>query len=54
LYRNSSDIKWVGKVHEQIQGFKQFTLLPEADELSLLHYKTIEKQRKQNQFYETL
>jgi glycosyltransferase involved in cell wall biosynthesis len=31
LYRNSSDIKWVGKVHEQIQGFKQFTLLPEAD-----------------------
>jgi glycosyltransferase involved in cell wall biosynthesis len=54
LYRNSSDIKWVGKVHEKIQGHKQFTLLPEADELSLLHYKTIEKQRKQNNFYNTL
>jgi glycosyltransferase involved in cell wall biosynthesis len=54
LYRNSSDIKWVGKVHEKIQGHKQFTLLPEVDELSLLHYKTIEKQRKQNAYYETL
>ena len=54
LYRNSSDIKWVGKVHEKIQGHKQFTLLPEVDELSLLHYKTIEKQRKQNNFYNTL
>ena len=54
LYRNNSSIRWEGKVHEQIKGFKQYSFLPTVDELSLIHHKTIEKQRKQNDFYNTL
>jgi hypothetical protein len=54
LYRNTPEIKWKNPVHEVITGHKQFTLLPETDELSLIHHKTIEKQRKQNNFYNTL
>jgi glycosyltransferase involved in cell wall biosynthesis len=54
LYRNSSNIKWKNPVHEVITGHKQFSLLPETDELSLIHHKTISKQRKQNEFYDTI
>jgi glycosyltransferase involved in cell wall biosynthesis len=54
LYRNSSDIKWRNKVHEVIEGYKQFTVLPAVDELALIHHKTIERQEKQNNYYETL
>jgi hypothetical protein len=54
LYRNNSSIRWEGKVHEQIKGFKHYTLLPQIDELSLWHHKTIDKQEKQNNYYETL
>ena len=54
IYRNNSDIKWKNKVHEVIEGYKQFTLLPEVDVLSLIHPKTIERQEKQNAYYETL
>ena len=54
LYRNSSDIKWKNKVHEVIEGYKQFTVLPAVDELALIHSKTIDKQEKQNEFYEKI
>jgi hypothetical protein len=29
-------------------------MLPAVDELALIHHKSIEKQEKQNQFYNTL
>lgn len=54
IYRNSPDIKWKNKVHEVIEGHKQFTFLPAVDELALIHPKTIEKQEIQNNFYNTL
>lgn len=54
IYRNSPEIKWENKVHEKIVGFKQYTTLPAVDELALIHPKTIEKQEKQNAYYETL
>lgn len=54
LYRNSTDIKWKNKVHEVIEGYKQYTVLPAVDELALIHHKTIERQEKQNNYYETL
>lgn len=54
LYRNSSDIKWRNKVHEVIEGYKQYTVLPAVDELALIHHKTIERQEKQNAYYESL
>jgi glycosyltransferase involved in cell wall biosynthesis len=54
IYRNSPDIKWRNAVHEVIEGHKQFTVLPAVDELALIHHKSIEKQEKQNNFYNTI
>jgi glycosyltransferase involved in cell wall biosynthesis len=54
IYRNVPEIKWRKAVHEVIEGHKHFTVLPAVDELALIHPKTIEKQEKQNNFYNTL
>lgn len=54
IYRNSTSIKWVNKVHEKLEGFDVYTHLPIEPEFSLLHLKTIEKQEKQNSYYNTL
>ena len=54
IYRNSYSIKWVNKVHEKLEGFDVYTNLPLEPEFSLLHLKTIEKQEKQNNYYNTL
>lgn len=51
LYRNTPEIKWENKVHERLVGFKTYTSLPEVEEMALYHPKTIEKQEKQNKFY---
>tara|TARA_B100001996_G_C18645143_1_gene587077 strand:- start:1055 stop:1690 length:636 start_codon:yes stop_codon:yes gene_type:complete len=52
VFRNSPDIRWQNKVHERIFGVKTYAHLPPHEELSLYHPKTIEKQIKQNEFYE--
>lgn len=54
LYKNVSHIRWVGKVHEQVTGFKTFSPLPAEEEYCIRHVKDIDRQRKQNQFYSTL
>ena len=54
IYRNSPDIKWVGKVHEYISGYKTIAQLPSIFYYSLYHPKTIEKQEQQNSLYNTL
>jgi hypothetical protein len=54
LYKNASDIKWKNKVHEVIEGYKTVAQLPAYEDLSLYHPKTIEKQEKQNNYYNTL
>jgi glycosyltransferase involved in cell wall biosynthesis len=54
LYKNSSDIEWKGKVHEKIEGYKEYGTLPSEEEFALYHPKTIAKQEKQNQLYETI
>jgi glycosyltransferase involved in cell wall biosynthesis len=54
IYRNSPEIKWRNAVHEVIEGHKHFTVLPAVDGLALIHPKTIEKQEKQNNFYNML
>jgi len=54
IYRNIPEIKWENAVHEIIKGYKHFTMLPAVDELALIHHKTIEKQEKQNNFYNTI
>ena len=54
IFKNSSEIRWQNKVHERIMGVKTYSHLPPHEELSLYHLKTIQKQEKQNKFYETL
>ena len=54
IYRNISSIKWVNKVHEMLDGYKTYSTLPELEEYAIYHHKTIEKQEKQNNYYNTL
>jgi hypothetical protein len=51
LYKNTPEIKWDGKVHERLVGFNKYTSLPETVEFALFHHKTIDRQEKQNEFY---
>ena len=54
IYKNSPDIKWINKVHERLEGFKTYTALPSDPVFALFHPKTIERQERQNEFYETI
>lgn len=50
-----SKLKWEGKVHEKIVGAKFYSLLPvDNEEYFIQHNKTITRQEKQNNFYNTL
>ena len=51
VFRNHKDIRWTRPLHEFINGCKTYAHLPPQEELSLYHPKTIEKQEKQNMFY---
>jgi hypothetical protein len=54
IWKNKPEIKWINKVHERLDGFGLYTSLPSLDSCCLYHPKTIERQEKQNQFYDTL
>ena len=52
VLKNIPDIKWINKVHERLVGAKVSINLPEG--YDLIHPKTIERQEKQNKFYESI
>jgi len=52
ILKNIPEIKWINKVHERLVGAKTIIPLPEG--YNLIHPKTIERQEKQNNFYNTL
>ena len=54
IWRNKPEIKWVNKIHERLDGFKTYTMLPDVEYFALYHPKTIDKQEKQNSYYDTL
>ena len=54
IYKNSDNINWVNKVHEKLQGFNQYATLPMEENFALYHPKDIERQEKQNAYYDTL
>ncbi len=54
LYRNSSEIMWIGKVHERIDGFDTFAHLPEEEVYAIMHHKHITRQEEQNAFYDQI
>jgi hypothetical protein len=54
IYRRDPNIKWVGKVHEKIEGHKTFAYCPDEEHWSLYHPKTLNRQIKQNELYSKL
>jgi hypothetical protein len=54
IYRRTSEIEWVGKVHERIVGYNTMSILPQEEVFALKHPKDIKRQEKQNEYYETL
>jgi hypothetical protein len=54
IYKNTPDIKWKNKVHEVIEGYKTMAQLPAYEDLALYHPKTIQRQEKQNNYYNSL
>lgn len=54
IWKNKPEIVWINKVHEKLDGHKSWTVLPEMEGFALYHPKTIERQERQNNYYDTL
>lgn len=54
IWKNKPEIKWINKVHERLDGFLSYASIPADESLALRHLKTISKQEKQNNYYDTL
>jgi glycosyltransferase involved in cell wall biosynthesis len=52
ILKNKPEIHWVNKVHEKLVGAMVTCPLPEG--YDLIHPKTIDRQEKQNNYYNTL
>ncbi len=52
ILKNKPEIHWVNKVHEKIIGAMTTTSLPPG--FDLIHPKTIDRQEKQNNYYNTI
>ena len=51
ILQNSRKINWVNKVHEVLTGHNSYSFFPLEKEYCLIHDKTIQRQEKQNTFY---
>lgn len=54
LYRKTTEIEWEGKVHERIKGYNTLSVFPYEEIYCIYHHKKIDKQEKQNEYYEKL
>jgi glycosyltransferase involved in cell wall biosynthesis len=54
IYKNTEKIGWMNKVHERIVGFESYTAFPSDEVYCIKHPKTIERQERQNNYYDTL
>ena len=54
IWKNKPEINWINKVHEVLKGFESYAPLPSEERLALYHPKQIERQVKQNDYYDTL
>ena len=54
IWKNKPEIKWINKVHERLDGFLSYASIPADESLALRHPKTIDRQIKQNEYYNTL
>ena len=51
IWRNRPNILWQNEVHEILTGYKEHTFLPQEEEFCFYHPKDIDRQEKQNEFY---
>ena len=54
IWKNHPKIKWINKVHEVLDGYSTYADLNQEERFSLYHPKDIEKQIKQNNYYENI
>jgi hypothetical protein len=54
IYKNNENIRWKNKVHEVLEGFDKYSMLPEDKDYCLFHNKSIQRQESQNNFYEEM
>lgn len=54
IYKNTPDINWKNRVHEVLEGYLTISRLPQEEPWCLIHDKTIDRQEKQNNYYDTL
>ena len=54
IYKNTEDVTWMNKVHEKITGYDTFSNFPAEEHWALYHPKQIDRQEKQNEFYNTI
>ena len=54
IWRNRPNIRWKNSVHEVLEGYKEHTFLPQEEGFCFYHHKEIERQEKQNEFYNTI
>lgn len=54
IYKNTDDVIWMNKVHEQITGYNTFSNFPAEEQFSLYHHKGIVRQEIQNNYYSEL
>jgi glycosyltransferase involved in cell wall biosynthesis len=54
IWKNKPEIRWKNKVHEVLNGYLTMAQIPGYEDLALYHPKTIERQVKQNEYYDTL
>tara|TARA_B100000073_G_scaffold337377_1_gene333216 strand:+ start:3988 stop:4608 length:621 start_codon:yes stop_codon:yes gene_type:complete len=54
IWRNRPNIIWKNAVHEILKGYKEHTYLPMEEQFCFYHPKDIDRQEKQNEFYEKI
>ena len=54
IWKNRPNIRWKNPVHEVLTGYKEHTYLPMEEKFCFYHPKTIDRQEKQNAFYNTI
>ena len=53
-YKNTDEVMWMNKVHERITGYDTVSNFPADENYCLYHPKQIDRQEKQNEFYDTI
>ncbi len=53
IYRNLDYIRWVGEIHESIQGCKAHLQIEPSEDYAIIHEKSISKQIISDEYYNT-